>query len=80
MAIQNKVESYPTLVVKVGGKDERISTTDEESLTNAIARLLRAEVKKVYLLKGHGELSPESSETAGFSVAKTAMERQKLQG
>lgn len=76
VAIQNKVESYPTLVVKVGGKDERISTTDEESLTNAIARLLRAEVKKVYLLKGHGELSPESSEAGGFSVAKSAMERQ----
>ena len=58
VALANKIESYPTLVVKVGQKDERISTADEESLTNAISRLLRTEVKKAYFLKGHGELSP----------------------
>jgi ABC-type uncharacterized transport system involved in gliding motility auxiliary subunit len=76
VAIQNKVETYPTLVIKVGGKDERISTADEENLTNGIARLLRSETKKVYLLKGHGELSPESAEPDGFSTAKGQIEKQ----
>ncbi|MBI5250829.1 MAG: GldG family protein [Desulfomonile tiedjei] len=76
LAIQNKVEAYPTLVIKVGGKDERITTADEESLTNSVARLLRTEVKKIYLLKGHGELSPESSEVDGFNAGKAAIEKQ----
>jgi ABC-type uncharacterized transport system involved in gliding motility auxiliary subunit len=62
VALANKIESYPTLVIKVGKKDERISTADEESVTNAISRLLRTEVKNVYFLKGHGELSPASAE------------------
>jgi ABC-type uncharacterized transport system involved in gliding motility auxiliary subunit len=76
LAIKDKVDAYPTLVIKLAGKDERITTADEENLTNAIARLLRTEVKKVYLLKGHGELSPESTEDTGFSVAKSAIEKQ----
>ena len=76
VALANKIESYPTLVIKVGKKEERISTADEESLTNAISRLLRTEVKKVYFLKGHGELSPASTESQGFSVAKQNIEKQ----
>ena len=76
VALANKIESYPTLVIKVGEKDERISTADEETLTNAISRLLRTEVKKVYFLKGHGELSPDSTEAGGFSVAKQSTEKQ----
>jgi ABC-type uncharacterized transport system involved in gliding motility auxiliary subunit len=76
VALANKIESYPTLVIKVGKKDERISTADEESVTNAISRLLRTEVKKVYFLKGHGELSPASTEAQGFSVAKQEIEKQ----
>ena len=76
VALANKIESYPTLVVKVGQKDERISTADEESLTNAISRLLRTEVKKVYFVKGHGELSPTSTEPPGFSIAKDNIEKQ----
>jgi len=76
VALANKIESYPTLVVKVGQKDERISTADEESLTNAISRLLRTEVKKAYFLKGHGELSPASTDPVGFSIAKENIEKQ----
>jgi ABC-type uncharacterized transport system involved in gliding motility auxiliary subunit len=76
VALANKIDSYPTLVVKVGQKDERISTADEETVTNAISRLLRTEVKKVYFLKGHGELSPASTESEGFNIAKQTIEKQ----
>jgi len=76
VALANKIESYPTVVIKVGKKEERISTADEESVTNAISRLLRTEVKKVYFLKGHGELSPASTEPEGLKVAKENIEKQ----
>jgi ABC-type uncharacterized transport system involved in gliding motility auxiliary subunit len=76
IAKANKVESYPTVILKVGDKEERISTADEETVTNALMKLLRNEVKKVYFLKGHGERSPSSSEANGFKTAQEHIEKQ----
>jgi ABC-type uncharacterized transport system involved in gliding motility auxiliary subunit len=79
IAVQNKIDNYPTLVVKAGDKTERISTATEESVTNTLVKLLRSEVKKVYFLKGHGELSPSSNEAEGFASVKTQVEKQNYQ-
>jgi ABC-type uncharacterized transport system involved in gliding motility auxiliary subunit len=76
VALQNKIDSYPTLVLKAGDRSERISTADEENVTNALVKLLKHETKKVYLLKGHGELTPGESGPDGFSIAKEQMEKQ----
>lgn len=76
VAIQNKVDAYPTIVLKAGDKIERLASSDEESVTNALMRLLRSETKKVYFLKGHGELDPADTGTQGFSVAKEQIEKQ----
>ncbi|MFC1836753.1 GldG family protein, partial [Thermodesulfobacteriota bacterium] len=75
-AKQNKVESYPTLVIKAGDKTEQITNADEESLTNALVKLLRTDVKRVYFLKGHGERSPLDTKPAGLSQAKEQIEKQ----
>jgi ABC-type uncharacterized transport system involved in gliding motility auxiliary subunit len=75
-AIQNKIENYPTIIVKEGTREERITTLDEESLTNSLVKLMRSEPKKVYFLKGHGELSATSTEPEGFSAAKAFIEKQ----
>jgi len=79
VALANKVDSYPTLIIKAGTKEERITNADEETLTNALMKMLRNEVKKVYLLKGHGELNPAETGTEGFSVAKSEIEKQNYQ-
>ena len=76
VALKNKIDSYPTLVLRAGDKDERISTADEETVSNALMKLLRTDIKKVYLLKGHGELSPEEKGDTGFSTAKEQIEKQ----
>ena len=76
VAVKNKIDSYPTLVIKAGEKDERITTADEETVTNALLKLLRSEVKKVYFLKGHGELSLTSTDPNGLSIAKEQIEKQ----
>jgi len=71
-----KVDSYPTLVLKAGKKEERIQKATEEDVTNALSRLLRTQVKKVYFLKGHGELSPNVTEPDGLSIAREQVEKQ----
>lgn len=75
-ARQYKIDSYPSLVLKAGNKEERIQTATEEAITNALARLLKTGVKKVYFLKGHGELAPDDMEENGFSIAKEQIEKQ----
>jgi len=76
VAKQHGVESYPTLIIKAGDKKERITTADEETLTNTLLKMLRTEVKKVYFVKGHGELAADDTEDRGFSVAKQQIEKQ----
>jgi ABC-type uncharacterized transport system involved in gliding motility auxiliary subunit len=76
IAKANKIESYPTIVLKVGDREERITTADEETVTNAVMKLLRDDAKKVYFLKGHGERSPDSSEANGFKVAQEQIVKQ----
>lgn len=76
VALQNKIESYPSIVLKAGQKDERIATADEETVTNALTKLLRTGVKKIYLVKGHGELSPDSKDPEGLNTAKEQIEKQ----
>ena len=76
IAMANKIDAYPTTILKAGKREERITTVDEETVTNALVKLLRAETKKVYMLKGHGELSPEATNETGFSVAKAQVEKQ----
>ncbi len=76
VAMANKIDAYPTTILKAGQKEERINVVDEETVTNALVKLLRTETKKVYMLKGHGELSPEATNETGFSVAKSQIEKQ----
>jgi ABC-type uncharacterized transport system involved in gliding motility auxiliary subunit len=76
LALQHKIDAYPTIILKAGKKEERITTADEETVTNALAKLLRTEDKKVYFLKGHGELSLDSTEPDGLSIAKELIGKQ----
>ena len=76
VALRYKIESYPTVLIKAGEKEERIATADEETVTNTLVKLLRTETKKVYFTKGHGELSPGTTEPVGLSIAKEEVEKQ----
>ncbi|MFH0960344.1 MAG: DUF4350 domain-containing protein [Pseudomonadota bacterium] len=76
IALQNKVDTYPTLTLKAGDKIERLNTINEESVTNALMKLHRKDAKKVYFLKGHGELDTADSSPQGFATAKEQIEKQ----
>lgn len=71
---------FGTVVVSYGGRREKIEKRSEEvaeeDLTNAIIKVGRTETKKIYFVQGHGEKDPESSEQAGYSLAKKALETQ----
>lgn len=75
-ALRNKIDVYPMIVIQAGEKEDRVTNADEETLTNTLMKMLRSEVKTVYFLKGHGELSLEETEPDGMSRVKDQIEKQ----
>lgn len=70
------ITSYGTIVLESGDKEEKVLTAEEESLTNALLKVIREGKKAVYFLEGHGEHSIENSERDGYAEAKRAIESQ----
>jgi ABC-type uncharacterized transport system involved in gliding motility auxiliary subunit len=69
------VETYGTTVLESGGRTEKIQDADqEEKLTNGLIKVTRAGKPVVYLVQGHGELEPGSSEASGLGAAKSGLE------
>jgi ABC-type uncharacterized transport system involved in gliding motility auxiliary subunit len=64
-----------TSILTCGDKENRITTTTEEDITNAIIKVTREKKKVVYFLEGHGEGSIEQSEDIGYSFAKEDLEK-----
>jgi ABC-type uncharacterized transport system involved in gliding motility auxiliary subunit len=67
MANRYEVQQYGTVVFEYGGRIERTTTSDEESLTNALKKAVEGQAKKVYFTQGHGERDPNGSDVEGYS-------------
>jgi len=59
----------------VAGQENRITTSTEEDLTNALIKATRKGKKVIYFLEGHGEHSIEQTEDVGFSFAKDELQK-----
>jgi ABC-type uncharacterized transport system involved in gliding motility auxiliary subunit len=55
LAHEAGVQTNGEMVVEFKGKRERLTTFNEQALTNLLMRLARPKVKKVMALSGHGE-------------------------
>jgi len=64
-----------TTILEVGGQENRVTTSTEEDLTNALIKATRKGKKVIYFLEGHGEHSIEQTEDAGFSFAKEELQK-----
>lgn len=67
------IEEYGTTVLLFQDKTERFTGIEEEDLTNAILKVTRKEVKKIYFLSGHGEPDIDESDENGFSELKQSL-------
>ncbi len=64
-----------TTIFESGDKENRITTTTEEDITNALIKISREKKKVVYFLEGHGEGSIEITEDTGFSGARDELQK-----
>lgn len=64
-----------TTILESGDKENRITSTNEEDVTNAIIKISREKKKIIYFLEGHGEGSIEVSEEMGYSTSKDELQK-----
>lgn len=68
------VRTYGTTFVEIAGTREEADSTDEESITNAVIKLLKGEENTACFLTGHGEAEAGDSERDGFQTAADEIE------
>ncbi|HYV85516.1 MAG TPA: DUF4350 domain-containing protein [Patescibacteria group bacterium] len=70
------VTELGTIVVESGKQESRITTSDEEALTNALIKVTSDKERVVYFTTGHGEHDINDSGRDGLSALKGVMEKQ----
>jgi len=68
------ITEYGEVIIAYGGKTEKMKSSTEEGITNAIIKLLQTEIKTVYFITGHGERSPKGYDNEGYDQIKRSIE------
>jgi ABC-type uncharacterized transport system involved in gliding motility auxiliary subunit len=76
VAKQNKVEQYGTIVFNYKGRSERVTTDNEQDITNGIIKVVSGQQRKVYFTQGHGEKDTTSAERDGYNAIAAALGRE----
>ena len=72
-AQQDGVQQYGTVIMEYAGRSERITTLEEQDVTNAIIKLIEGKAKKAYFVQGHGERDTVSTDRMGYSQVATRL-------
>ncbi len=71
-----QIETDGQIVIVSGQKKQKISSADEEKITNAIIKVTRDAEKVIYFLTGHGEHGISRNDETGYLAIRGAIERQ----
>jgi ABC-type uncharacterized transport system involved in gliding motility auxiliary subunit len=74
-AQEAKIETLPTILIQHAGRTERVSSSNEQELTNGLIKAVTGQAKKVYFTQGHGEKDPASSDRTGYSTITDALKQ-----
>jgi ABC-type uncharacterized transport system involved in gliding motility auxiliary subunit len=69
------VDSVPTILVEFQGRTERLNSSAEQDLTNALIKAVTGRERKIYFTQGHGEKDPADTETSGYSAVAEALKQ-----
>src|SRR5262249_15622201 len=58
------------------GRTERVTSDQEQDVTNGIIKVVSGETRKVYFTQGHGERDTTSSEGDGYNAIAAALGRE----
>lgn len=69
MAQRYQIAQPGTILLEYGGRTEKVTSTDEQQLTNALIKVIAGRQPKVYFVHGHGERDTADSGRNGYSAA-----------
>lgn len=64
------------VLLNYNGRPQMADRVDEDTITNALRRILKTSRKKIYFLTGHGERDLANPEKGGLQTAKRALENE----
>jgi ABC-type uncharacterized transport system involved in gliding motility auxiliary subunit len=68
-----QVQTYGTIVIEYKDKVERVTTNDEQAITNGLIKAITGQERKVYFTQGHGEKDTSSQDRMGYSAVASAL-------
>jgi ABC-type uncharacterized transport system involved in gliding motility auxiliary subunit len=76
IAKQNQVQQYGTIVFNYKGRTERVTSDNEQDITNGIIKVVSGQQRKVYFTQGHGERDSVSADRDGYNGVAGALGRE----
>jgi len=76
-AIALNITSPNTVIFNFGSQEARITTFTEEKITNALIKVIKGGVKRIYFTSGHGEGSLRDSEPDAYKAVVEELESNK---
>lgn len=68
-----EITSLGTIVIEYKDRTERVTSSDEQAIANALIKAVTGAAKKVYFTQGHGEKDTTSSDRGGYSAITAAL-------
>jgi len=68
-----QIQSLGTIVLEYKDRTERVTSSDEQAIANALIKVVTGQTKKVYFTQGHGEKDTGSSDRTGYSAITAAL-------
>src|SRR5215475_11909181 len=79
VARQYNLKRMRDIVVAAGERNETISDTSEQAVTNAILKVTRDKLKTVCFVEGHGEKSLSDTQASGYSTVEKRLKDENYQ-
>src|SRR5580765_6393279 len=76
IAKQNQIQQYGTIVFNYKGRTERVTSDNEQDITNGIIKVVSGQQRKVYFTQGHGERDTVSADRDGYNGVAGALGRE----
>ncbi|OGA89092.1 MAG: hypothetical protein A3G27_13740 [Betaproteobacteria bacterium RIFCSPLOWO2_12_FULL_66_14] len=73
LAKQNQIQQYGTIVFNYKGRTERVTSDQEQDITNGVIKVVSGQQRKIYFSAGHGEKDTTSSERDGYNAIGAAL-------
>jgi len=76
LAKQNQIQQYGTIVFNYKGRTERVTSDNEQELTNGVIKVVSGQQRKIYFTQGHGEKDTVSADRDGYNAIAAALGRE----